>query len=58
MMMIPHPTTRGDCVAELALSRARRLEVKALAQRIIASQSREFTQIAQWYRQWNGTSCR
>jgi uncharacterized protein (DUF305 family) len=42
-------------MAELALIRARRPEIKALAQRIITSQSHEITQMRQWYRQWYGT---
>jgi len=54
VMMIPHHQG-AIAMAELALSRARRSEIKALAQRIIASQSREITQMRQWYRQWFGT---
>jgi uncharacterized protein (DUF305 family) len=54
VMMIPHHQG-AIAMAELALSRACRPEIKALAQRIIASQSREITQMRQWYRQWYGT---
>jgi uncharacterized protein (DUF305 family) len=54
VMMIPHHQG-AIAMSELALSRARRPEIKALAQRIIASQSREITQMRQWYRQWYGS---
>jgi uncharacterized protein (DUF305 family) len=54
VMMIPHHQG-AIAMSELGLSRARRPEIKALAQRIIASQSRENTQMRQWYRQWYGS---
>ena len=54
VMMIPHHDG-AIAMAELAKSRARRPEIKALAQSIAASQSREITQMRQWYRQWFGT---
>ena len=54
VMMIPHHQG-AIAMAELALTRARRPEIKALAQRISASQSREIEQMRQWYRQWYGT---
>jgi uncharacterized protein (DUF305 family) len=54
VMMIPHHQG-AIAMSDLAQSRARRPEIKALAQRIIASQSREITQMRQWYRQWYGS---
>jgi len=53
VMMIPHHEG-AIAMSELALTRARRPEIKTLAQQIIASQSREITQMRQWYRQWYG----
>lgn len=54
VMMIPHHQG-AIAMSELALKRARRPEIKALAQRIIRSQSSEIAQMRQWYRQWYGT---
>ena len=52
--MIPHHQG-AIAMAELALRKARRAEIRALAQRIISSQSQEIDQMRQWYQQWFGT---
>jgi uncharacterized protein (DUF305 family) len=54
-MMIPHHEGAID-MAELALNRAERPEIKKLAQLIIKDQQREIEQMRTWYRQWYGTS--
>ena len=54
VMMIPHHQG-AIAMAELAPSRSHRPEIKALAQRIVTSQSAEIKQMRQWYRQWYGT---
>ena len=53
VMMIPHHEG-AIAMADLALSRARRPEIKALAQNIKASQTSENLQMRNWYRQWYG----
>ncbi|WP_231598111.1 DUF305 domain-containing protein [Synechococcus sp. CBW1002] len=55
VMMIPHHDG-AIAMADLALSRARRPEIKALAKRIQASQTKENAQMRAWYQQWFGQS--
>ncbi len=63
VMMIPHHEG-AIAMAELALRRARRREIKALAQRIKASQGAEIVQMSQWYQKsivnlrMGGSACR
>jgi len=52
--MIPHHQG-AIAMAELALGQARRAEIRALAQRIISSQSQDIEQMRRWYQQWYGT---
>lgn len=54
VMMIPHHEG-AIAMAELALTRARRPEIKALAQRIQQSQTRENQLMRNWYRTWYGS---
>ena len=53
VMMIPHHDG-AIAMADLALTRAKRPELKALAKSIKASQTRENAQMRTWYRQWFG----
>lgn len=53
VMMIPHHDG-AIAMADLALTRAKRPEIKALAKGIKASQTRENVQMRDWYRQWYG----
>lgn len=53
--MIPHHQG-AIAMAELALRKAQRPEIRALAERIRSSQSKEIAQMSQWYQQWFGTS--
>jgi len=54
VMMIPHHDG-AIAMAELALTRAKRPQLKALAQKIKASQTAENAQMRRWYREWYGT---
>lgn len=51
--MIPHHDG-AIAMAKLAQDKARRSEVKTLANNIITSQSSEISQMKQWYRSWFG----
>ena len=51
--MIPHHED-AITMSRLALTKAKTTEVKQLAESIIDSQSREITQMKDWYRQWFG----
>ncbi len=55
VMMIPHHDG-AIAMADLALSRAKRPEIRALAVTIKASQSQENAQMRAWYRDWFGGS--
>lgn len=53
VMMIPHHDG-AIAMADLALSRAKRPEIRALARSIKASQTQENAQMRAWYRAWFG----
>ncbi|MCP9888534.1 DUF305 domain-containing protein [Cyanobium sp. ATX 6A2] len=53
VMMIPHHDG-AIAMADLALTRAKRPEIKELAKSIKASQTRENAQMRAWYSQWFG----
>ncbi|HEY9849134.1 MAG TPA: DUF305 domain-containing protein [Leptolyngbyaceae cyanobacterium] len=53
-MMIPHHQGAIN-MANLALSKTNRLEIKKLAQAIKTDQNREIEQMKTWYKQWYGT---
>lgn len=53
-MMIPHHQDAID-MANLAESKAKRPEIKKLAQDIKRDQNREIEQMKAWYKQWYGT---
>jgi uncharacterized protein (DUF305 family) len=54
VMMIPHHDG-AIAMAELALTRSKRPEIRALAEQIKTSQREENAQMRRWYRQWFGT---
>jgi uncharacterized protein (DUF305 family) len=54
-MMIPHHQD-AIIMADLALSRGRRQEIKELAASIKQNQTREIQQMRTWYKQWYGTT--
>ena len=51
--MIPHHED-AITMSEIALTKAKRPEVKQLAKNIIASQSKEIDQMKSWYKDWFG----
>lgn len=51
--MIPHHED-AITMAKLAQTKAKRAEIKTLAQNIIDSQSKEITQMKSWYKDWYG----
>lgn len=53
VMMIPHHDG-AIAMADLALTRAKRPEIRALARSIKASQTQENAQMRAWYRSWFG----
>lgn len=53
-MMIPHHES-AIAMADLALTRAKRPEIKKLAETIKQDQTREIQQMRTWYKQWFGT---
>lgn len=54
VMMIPHHDG-AIAMAELARVRAKRPQIRVLAQQIKASQTAENAQMRRWYKQWFGT---
>jgi uncharacterized protein (DUF305 family) len=53
-MMIPHHEGAVK-MADLALKRSKRPEIKQLAESIKSDQTREIAQMKSWYKQWYGT---
>lgn len=54
VMMIPHHDG-AIAMAELALSRSKRPQIRTLAEQIKTSQTAENAQMRRWYRKWFGT---
>ncbi|MEB3319756.1 MAG: DUF305 domain-containing protein [Cyanobium sp.] len=54
VMMIPHHEG-AIAMADLSLQRSQRPQIRALAERIRTSQSRENAEMRRWYRQWYGS---
>ncbi len=54
-MMIPHHEGAVK-MADLALKRSKRPEIRKLAESIKSDQAREIAQMTSWYKQWYGTS--
>lgn len=54
-MMIPHHESAIK-MADLALKRSKRPEIRQLAESIKSDQTREIAQMTSWYKQWYGTS--
>ncbi|MFM8605919.1 MAG: DUF305 domain-containing protein [Cyanobium sp.] len=57
VMMIPHHEG-AIAMAELALQRSQRTEIRAMAERIRTSQSQENAQMRRWYQLGYGTAKR
>ncbi|HBL12629.1 MAG TPA: DUF305 domain-containing protein [Cyanobacteria bacterium UBA11162] len=53
-MMIPHHQGAID-MADLALTKAKRPEIKKLAEAIKKDQNREIEEMKSWYKEWYGT---
>ncbi len=54
-MMVPHHQS-AVAMAQVALTRARRPQIKSLARSIIADQNSEISQMKTWRQQWYGSS--
>ncbi len=54
-MMVPHHMS-AVAMAQIALTRARRPQIKALARSIISDQNSEISQMKTWRQQWYGSA--